>query len=41
MVAAPDRRNAILHALGYLQAVRYPQTNVWRFLMKSCSRRWH
>jgi DNA-binding FadR family transcriptional regulator len=32
MVAAPDRRKAVLRAIGYLQAVRYPQSNAWRFL---------
>jgi DNA-binding FadR family transcriptional regulator len=32
MVAAPDRRKAVLRAINYLRAVRYPQTNAWRFL---------
>jgi DNA-binding FadR family transcriptional regulator len=32
MVAAPDRRKAVLRAFRYLQAVDYPQTNAWRFL---------
>ncbi len=32
IVAAPDRRKAVLRAFRYLQAVNYPPTDAWRFV---------
>jgi DNA-binding FadR family transcriptional regulator len=32
MIAAPDRRKAVMRALGYLQATGYPEHKAWLFL---------
>jgi DNA-binding FadR family transcriptional regulator len=32
IIAEPDRRKAVMRALGYLQATAYPQHSAWEFL---------